>query len=187
MKKIIISTLAVSALIVGLISMNSCSKVEDIIDDITIPVPFTIPVNIETDIPFIVSTEFVKSPNIPLNLDLDKEIKEKFNNLSVDNVKSAKLTSFSITQVSSVGGINLKAVSDANLYISTPGQEDIMIATVTNNTSETALSFTPLDIELMNYLKSNQTSIYIEIKGPESKADQMKIRINSGFKIQVGL
>ncbi|GGG50236.1 hypothetical protein GCM10007332_09850 [Epilithonimonas arachidiradicis] len=175
-----------SALIVGISTINSCSKVDDIIDNITIPVPFDIPVNIETEIPFAVATEYVKSPSIPLGLDLDKEIKERFEgNLTV---KSAKLTSFSISQVSSVGGINLKAVSDAELWISAPGQEDKVIATVTNNTSETALSFTPdTTVELMNYLKSTQAAIYIKVKGPENKVDQMKIRINSSFKIQVGL
>lgn len=186
MKKLITNTILASSLLTGISFANSCSKVEDIINDITIPVPFDIPVNIDSDIPFVVSTDYVKSPNISLNLDLDKEIKDRFQgNLTV---KSAKLTSFSISQVSSVGGITLKAVSDAKLWIAAPGQVDQVIANVTNNTSETALSFTPdPNVEIMSYLKSTQASIYLEVKGPENKADQMKIKINSSFKIQVGL
>jgi hypothetical protein len=61
-----------------------------------VPVPFAIPVNIETTIPFVVSTEYVKSPEIPLNLDLDAKIKEKFPSMSINNLKSAKLSSFSV-------------------------------------------------------------------------------------------
>lgn len=190
MKKLIINTLTVSTLIVGLISMNSCSKVEDVIDDITIPVPFAIPVNIETEIPFIISTEYVKSPEVPLNLDLDAKIKEKFPTLSVNNLKSAKLSSFSVDFISSLNdnAIKLDKVKNAKLLIVAPGLPEKPIATVTNNTSESALNFTPdADAELMDYLKSNQSSIILEIQGSETAATQMKIRINASFRIQVGL
>lgn len=191
MKRIITSSIIASALIVGLTSVNSCSKVDDIIDNISIPVPFAINVNKNNlDIPFIVGTEYVKSPSIPLGINLDAEIKERFQGMSVDNVKSAKLASLSIGYVSSTNGTKLNAVSDAKVWISAPNQTDRIIATVTNNTSADALSFTPVttepEAELMNYLKSPQVAIYLEIKGPDNKIDQMKININSSFRIQVG-
>jgi len=191
MKRIITSSIIASALIVGLTSVNSCSKVDDIIDNISIPVPFAINVNKNNlDIPFIVGTEYVKSPSIPLGINLDAEIKERFQGMSVDNVKSAKLASLSIGYVSSTNGTKLNAVSDAKVWISAPNQADRIIATVTNNTSADALSFTPVtteqEAELMNYLKSPQVAIYLEIKGPDNKIDQMKININSSFRIQVG-
>lgn len=191
MKKLIISTLAVSTLIVGLISMNSCSKVEDIIDDITIPVPFSIPFDVETTIPFAVTTEPIKYPAIPLNLDLDAKIREQFNGATIDNVKSAKLSSFVVNFVSSSDSdsIKLDKVQDAKIYIKTPTLVEIEIAAVVNNVSPTALNFTPADKELMEYLRSKDVSIALELKGKELEpvVTQMKIRINSGFKIQVGL
>jgi len=191
MKRIITSSILAFALIIGLSSVNSCSKVDDIIDNISIPVPFAINVNKNNlDIPFVVGTEYVKSPSIPLGINLDAEIKERFQGMSADNVKSARLASLSIGYVSSTNGTKLNAVSDAKVWISAPNQTDRVIATVTNNTSPDALSFTPVtteqEAELMNYLKSPQVSIYLEIKGPENKIDQMKININSSFKIQVG-
>lgn len=189
MKKLIANIFLVSALLVGVTSTNSCSKVEDIINDISIPVPFSIPVNFNTGkIPFVITTEFLKTPNVPLGLDLDKEIKDRFNNLSVNNVKSAKLSSFSVDYLSSDAGVKLDAVKDARLWISAPGQTDKIIASVENNTSDSALNFTPdPNAELMDYLKSNQCSISLEIRGSENKVDQMDLRINSSFKIQVGL
>ncbi|WP_333853931.1 hypothetical protein [Epilithonimonas sp.] len=192
MKKIIISTLAVSTLIVGLSSMNSCSKVEDTIDEITIPVPITIPFDVETEIPFAVTTESIKYPAIPLNLDLDAKIRAQFNGATIDNVKSAKLSSFVVNFVSSSNSdsIKLDKVQDAKIYIKTPTLAETEIATVVNNVSPTALNFTPTaDKELMEYLKSKDVSIALELKGTELEpvVTQMKIRINSDFKIQVGL
>jgi len=182
----------VSSLLMGIGGLNSCSKVDDIIDNISIPIPFAINVNKNNiDIPFIVEKEYVKSPSIPLGLDLDAEIKNRFQGMSVDNVKSARLSSLSITYVSSTLGTKLNAVTDARVWISAPGQADRIIATVSNNISADALNFTPVttesEAELMNYLKSSDVSIYLEVKGPEEKIDQMRININSSFKIEIGL
>lgn len=192
MKKLVTNSLLAIAVLIGSMTINSCSNVEDIIDNITIPVPFAINVNKNNlDIPFVVGTEFVKSPSIPLNIDLDAEIKERFSNMSVNNVKSAKLSSFSISRVSSSADVTFADISDARLYISAPDQSDRLVATVTNNTSPDALNFTPIttepDSELVNYLKSPQASIYMEIKGSANKVSQMKINISSSFKIQVSL
>jgi hypothetical protein len=77
MKKLITNILVVSAFLISIGSTNSCSKVEDIID-ITVPVPFAIPVNIETTIPFVVSTEYVKSPEILSILILMQRSKRNF-------------------------------------------------------------------------------------------------------------
>ena len=192
MKKLLTNSILASALLIGSITINSCGKVEDIIDNITIPVPFAINVNKNNiDTPLIVSTQYIKSPNIPLGINLDQEIKNRFQNMSSANVKSAKLASFSITQLSSTSGTKLNAISDAQLVISASNLPDKIIATVSNNVSAETLNFTPVttepDSELMDYLKSQDASIYLNFKGPENKVDQMKVNINSSFKIQVGL
>lgn len=192
MKKLLTSSILAAAIIAGSISLNNCGKVEDLIDNISIPVPFSIPVNLNNiDIPVVVSTEFLKSPNIPLGLDLDAEIKKRFSNMSVNNVKSAKLVSFSIARVSSTDpNVTFAAITDAELYISAPNQADRLVATVTNNTSADALNFTPIttdpDAELMSYLKSSDAAIYLRIKGNANRVSQMRINIASSFKIEVG-
>jgi hypothetical protein len=189
MKKLIISTLAVSTLIVGLISMNSCSKVEDIIDDITIPVPFDIPFNSNITIPFAVTTETIKYPEIPLNLNLDEKINAQFQGASVNNIKSAKLSSFTIDFVSSANSnaVKLDKVQDAKVYIKAPNLPELEIASVVNNSSETALNFTPASQDLVEYMKSKEVSIILELKGREAAATtEMKLKINSSFKLQIG-
>jgi len=192
MKKILTSSILAATIVAGSITLNSCGKVDDIIDNISIPVPFAIPVNLNNiDIPVVVSTEYLKSPNIPLGLNLDAEIKERFSNMSVNNVKSAKLASFSIARVSSTDPqVTFAAISDAELYITAPNQADRLVATVTNNTSADALNFTPIttdpEAELMSYLKSPEAAIYMRIKGTANRVSQMRINISSSFRIQVG-
>lgn len=189
MRKLIVGSIMLSVLLFSAGISNSCSKVDDIID-ITIPVPFAINNNFDADIPFVITTEYVVLPDMPLNLNLDEEIKSRFQNMSVNNLKSAKLSSFSIDYISSSNNnkIKLNKVKDAELWIKAPNVGEIKVASVSNNTSETALNFTPdADLELMNYLKSSQASIYLKMRGTESVATQMKIRINSAFKIQVSL
>ena len=112
---------------------NSCSKLDDIVD-ITIPVPFAINNNFDADIPFVVTTEYVVSPDMPLNLNLDEEIKSRFQNMSVNNLKSAKLSSFSIDYISSSNNneIKLNKVKDAELWIKAPNVGEIKVASVSN-------------------------------------------------------
>jgi len=189
MKRIITSSIIASALIVGLTSVNSCSKVDDIIDNISIPVPFDIPFNSDITIPFAVTTESIRYPPIPLNLNLDEKIKAQFANASINNIKSAKLSSFTIDFVSSANSnaVKLDKVQDAKIYINAPNLPELEIASVINNLSPTALNFTPADKDLVNYMKSKDVSIVLELKGREAAAtSEMKLKINSTFKLQVG-
>lgn len=175
-------------MLVGIGSVTSCSKISDIVD-VTIPVPFAINKSFDADIPFFVTTTAVNSPEFPLDLNLDSEIKSRFKDMSINNLKSVKLSSFSVSFVSSSNNnaIKLDKVKDAELWIKTPNVGELKIATVQNNVSPTALNFTPVDAELVNYLKSSQTSIYLRMTGNETAATQMKITISSSFKIQVSL
>ncbi len=172
-----------------MITINSCSKEEDVINDVNIDVPIAIITSTETQIPFAVSTEEVVFPEMPLNLDIETKIKEKFPALSINNLKSAKLSSFSIDHLSSSDeDILLDKVSSAKLFIKTPNLSEKEIATVENNVSKTSLNFTPIaDIELMDYLKSSDITLFLKVKGTEVAATQMKVRNNSSFTIQVGL
>ncbi|MPS72849.1 MAG: hypothetical protein E2590_06785 [Chryseobacterium sp.] len=190
MKKTILHLTTVFFIAIAVIGVSSCSKTEDAVEDITVPVPLSINTNTEIEIPFAVSTEEVVFPDMPLNLDVEAKIKEEFPALSINNLKSAKLSSFSIDFLSSsnADSIKLNKVLSAKLLIKAPDLSDKEIATVENNTSETSLNFTPIaDVELMDYLKSSNHSLYLKVTGTEIAETQMKVRVNSAFTIQVGL
>lgn len=181
----------VSAFLVAGNLMNSCSKVEDLIEDISIPIPFSVPVSFDAEIPLATAntTDYVTYPEIPLNLDLDAKIKEQYPSLSINNLKSVKLASFNIQYVSSTGGVKLDAIKNAEIYIKTPSLERKLIAKVTDNLNETILSFTPetTDNELLQFLKSPQNSLILRIQGSKVAADLMKVKIDTSFKLEVGL
>lgn len=175
-------------LIIGNVA-TSCSKVDEIIDDISVPVPFTIPLSFETTIPFATANtvDLVTYPEIPVNIDVDAKIKEKYPSLSINNLRSAKLDNFSI-ESSAGSGITLDAIKDAEIYLKTPDKAEVKIATATGNTSNTSITFTPtVNLELIDYLKSKQNSFILKIRGSRIAAGSMKIKVNTGFKIEVGL
>lgn len=189
MRKIITSVVLISSfLMIGNIT-TSCSKVEDIIDDISVPIPFTIPLSFETTVPFATAntTDYVTYPEIPVNIDVDAKIKEKYPSLSVNNLKSAKLDNFTISAMDG-SQIELDAIKDARIYLKTPDLDKILVAEVVGNTNKTNINFTPFaNTELINHLKSKQNSFIMEIKGSKITAGSLKIKIDAGFRISVGL
>ncbi len=190
MKKTILNLITIFSIVIAIISIGSCSKEDDLINIIEVDVPISIITNTEVDVPFAVSTEETAFPDMPLNLELETRIKEKYPSLSISNLKSAKLSSFSIDLLSSSDEeVLLNKVKSAELWIKTPNNTTgEKIATVENNVSTTSLNFTPFaDVELMDYLKSSNASLYLKVKGTEVAVAQMKTRVNSSFTIQVGL
>ena len=188
MKKIITSVVLISSfLMIGNIT-TSCSKVEDIIDDISVPIPFTIPLSFDTSVPFatVNTTEYVTYPEIPVNIDVDAKIKEKYPSLSINNLKSAKLDNFTILAVDG-SAIELDAIQDARIYLKAPDLPEVLIGEVVGNTSKTNINFTTNNEELINHLRSKQNSFIMKIKGSKIAVGQLKIKINTGFKIEVGL
>jgi hypothetical protein len=188
MRKIITSVVLVSAfLMIGNIT-TSCSKVEDIIDDISVPVPLTIPLDFQSEFPFATAntTDFVTYPEVPVNIDVDAKIKDYNSSLSINNLKSAKLDKFSIEAIAG-NEVVLDAIKDAEVYFKAPGLDNVMVATVTGNTNATIITFTPTNADLINHLKSKQNSFILRIKGSKITAGMMKIKVNTGFKISVGL
>ena len=188
MKRIFTNLFLISAFFMAGNVVTSCDKVDDIIDDISVPVPFTINMDFNTEFPFatVNTTDFVKYPDIPVNIDVDAKIKEKYPSLSINNLKAAKLESFSIEAVEG-NAIPLDAIKDAEVYFKAPGQEDVLIGSITNNTNASNIKFMPTDPNLINYLKSKQNSFYLKIKGSKVTAGMMKIKLNTGFRIEVGL
>ncbi|MCW3170072.1 hypothetical protein OMO38_16220 [Chryseobacterium sp. 09-1422] len=182
-KKIYSSCLMMLSLFVVLTTFTSCD------DDNGVPVPFAIPLSVETTVPFasVTTTGYLTYPEIPLDLDVDAKIKEKYSSLSIDNLTSAKLESLEIVLKSSTLNGKLDAIKNARLYIKTPELEKKLVATVMNNTSTDKIVFATEDAELIEYLRSKKNSLIMEIQGQKLLADEFTLMINPSFKINVGL
>lgn len=157
--------------------------------DSAIPLPFAIPLSLETTIPFasVTTTGYFTYPEVKMDIDVDAKIKEKYSALSVNNLKSVKLESFNIILKSSKAGGKLDAVKNALVYIKTPNLERKLIATVQNNTQANQITFTTESTEIIEYLKSKKNSLILEIQGQKLSADELTILINPSFRISVGI
>lgn len=177
-------TLMFSLSLVSCIFLVSCDK-----DDLEIPVPFDIPVTVEQTLPFatVTTSSYLRYPEIALNLDVDAAIKEKSSKLSVNNLKSAKLTGFSIDYISSQLGNKLDIINGAKIYIKAPNLPEVLVGTVENNTNPNTLVINTVDTELIDYLKSKQNSLVLEIKGAKTSLDELKVNLKPVFKISLGL
>lgn len=175
---LVFSTLGI--LMTALISCDS---------DEGIPVPFDIPMTVEQTLPFatVNTTSYLRYPEITLNLDADAAIREKYSQLSINNLKSAKLTGFSIDYLSSKMGNKLNIISGAKVYLKAPNLPEVLIGTVENNTNPTTIALNTADAELIGYLKSKQNSLILEIKGAQISLDELKVNLKPVFKISVGL
>ena len=188
MKKILLTSSLFLGLFAGSVTLTSCDRANDAIDNIAIPLPFDIPVSYTTDIPFasVKTDSYLTYPEIKMDLDVNSEIKKRYPQLSVNNLKSVKLSAINIELVSSTY-TKLDAVQNAKLYIKTPTLEKTLAATVENNTGTDKIVFTPTDAELIEYFKSPQNSIVLEIQGRKLSLDKFTIKINPTFKIAVGV
>lgn len=194
MKKFLVNSLAALALFIAGNTLNSCDRVKDAVEDVSVPVPFPIDLNIDqTDTPFFsVPTigNFYDYPPIKLDIDVDAKIKEKYPKLGVDNLRSVKLNSFSITNTGStgLGDVNFSAITDAELYLQVSGLPDVLVATVSGNTNPTVLTFTPKsDAELINYFKSKQQSLKIRYKSNKISVGKINMKLSPSFKVSVGV
>lgn len=167
----------------------SCDRVKDAVDNVAVPVPFDIPMSYETEIPFasVKTDNYLRYPEIKMNLDVDTEIKKKYPALSINNLKSVKLSAMNIELTKSILGGNFDAVRNAKIYVKAPNQPERLAATVTENSSTNKIVFTPTDEELIEYFRSKENSLILEIQGRKLTLDKFTIKINPSFKVSVGL
>ncbi len=175
-------TLILPVCFLSFFSLTSC-------DDLEIPVPFDIPVTVEQNLPFatVQTNAYLRYPEIALNLDVDASIKEKYPKLSINNLKSAKLTGFTIDYISSNLGNKLDIINSAKIYIKAPNLPEVLIGTIENNTNPNQLVINTVDTELIDYLRSKQNSLILEVKGAKSSVDELKVNLKPVFKISLGL
>ena len=192
MNKKTVKILMLSAMgLFGVASLSSCDRVKEAVEDVAVPVPFDIKFSKDLESTFgtLPTNTYVRYPEISMDIDVDAKIKEKYPNLSVNNLKSVKLSALSIEYISSTLNIlKLDAIKDAKLYVKAPNQPEVLAATVVGNTNPNVINFTPVDnVELINYFKSKQNSIILEVKSDKLTVDGLKFRVNPAFKVSVGL
>ena len=190
LKKIKITIMKKLSLLAGifvLFFMTSCRDIVNSVLDV-LP-PFDVPFSTTLDVPFaaVSTTAYTKTPDIPMNIDLDTKIKENNPNFSINNLKSVKLNTLSMDYVSSTLGNKLDVIKNAKIYIKAPNQTERLIATAYDNTNPYMITFNLEDAEILEYFRTNQNYLVIEMMGSRVTADQLKIKMNAGFKIKVQL
>ncbi|MBF8456214.1 hypothetical protein IV494_03375 [Kaistella sp. G5-32] len=177
-------------LITGIIVLFFVTSCRDIVNSVldVLP-PFEVPFTTTVDVPFaaISTTGYTQTPELPMNINLDAKIKEQNANFSINNLKSVKLSTLSLDYVSSQLGNKLDVIKNARIYVKAPNQADRLIATAYDNTNPNTITFTATDDEILEYFRTTQNSLIIEIQASKVTADQIKMKINSGFKIKVQL
>ena len=176
-------------LIVGMFALFFMTSGRDIVNSVldVLP-PFDVPFTKTLTVPVAnVSTDYVRSPEISMNIDLDAKIKQNNPNYSISNLKSVKMSTLSVDYVSSQFGTKLDVIKNMRVYLKAPNQPEKLIATAYNNTNPTTITFSVPDEELLNYFKTSENSLIFEIQGSAVTADQVTMKINSGFKVKVQL
>ncbi|UFK97801.1 hypothetical protein [Kaistella faecalis] len=178
------------SLLMGMLILLFTISCRDIVNTVldALP-PFDVPFTTTVTIPFVnVSTmTYTRTPEIPMNINLDAKIKENNPNYSINNLKSVKMSTLSMDFISSTVDTKLDVIKNARVYIKAPNQPEKLIATVVNNTNPNTVTFTVPDEELINYFKTSQNSLIFEIQASAVAADQITMKMNTGFKVKVQL
>lgn len=178
------------SLIFGLFAMLIVSSCRDIVNTVldALP-PFDVPFSTNVQVPLaaVSTTTYTRTPEIPMNINLDAKIKENNPNYSINNLKSVKLSTLKVDFVSSTLDTRLNAIKNARIFVKAPNQPERLIATAYDNTNPDTITFTVVDEELINYFRTNENSLIFEVMASTPTADQLTVRISSGFKIRVQL
>ena len=178
------------SLITGLFLLLFTTSCRDIVNSVldVLP-PFDVPFSTTLDVPFasVSTTTYTKTPEIPMNIDLNAKIKENNSNFSINNLKSVKLSTLTMEYVSSDLGSKLDVIKNAKIYVKSPNQAERLIATALDNTNPNTITFTITDDEILEYFRTNQNSLIFEIQASRAAADLISMKVNSGFKIKVQL
>ncbi len=167
--------------------LTSCREIVNTVLDI-LP-PFDVPFTTTIEFPFasVSTTTYTRAPEIPMNIDVDAEIKKNNSGYSINNLKSVKLNTLTLNYAGSQLGNKLDAIKSAKLYIKTPNMPERLIATVENNTNPDTITFVSTNTELLEYFRTKENSLIIEIMANYPSADIITTKMNTGFKIRVQL
>lgn len=151
--------------------------------------PFDVPFSTTITIPFasVSTTDYTRTPEIPMNINLDAEIKKNDPRFSINNLKSVRLSTLQFDYISSEFNNQLDAVRNARMYLKSPDLPEVLIAVASENTNPKSLIFQPENVELLSYFRTNNNSLILEIQGRRVVLDQMTLKLNTSFKIKVQL
>lgn len=144
MKKSFLAAVLMTATLAGSFTMQSCERVKEAVEDVSIPAPFPISFSFEEEIPFatFATPDLLPYPPINLNVDVDQLIKEQYPAFGANNIKEAYLQNFKVEYISSMLGTKLDIIKDAEIYLKTPDLPPVLVAKVTGNTSQDKIDFT---------------------------------------------
>lgn len=173
----------------GIFLFTSCDD-----DNKGIKAPINIPTPIKNvEIPF-ASAKDLKIPVIPpiyLDFDADKYIRENAAPASLDNVKSAKLKSFTIELEDSSFIGDLSAIKDAEIYLKSenPAQEELKVAWVKDNTNDKKLEFeVDSSKDLLPYFKAEKQYIVVRnIVGAKGSLTTFTVKLIPEWEMSFGL
>lgn len=167
--------------------LSSCRDIANAVLDV-LP-PFEVPFSTSMQVPFasVSTTSYTRTPEIPMNIDLDAQIKSQNSIYSINNLKSVKMSFLTVAYETSQLGNKLDVIKNANIYIKAPNLPEKLIATAYNNTNPTVINFTSTDAEMLDYFKTNQNSLIVEIQGNSVTADRITMKMDSKFKVRVQL
>ncbi len=167
--------------------LSGCRDIVNTVLDI-IP-PIEVPYSSQQEISFatISSTSYTRAPEVMTNVDLDAQIKASNPKYGIENLKSVKMSEMKATYISSALGNKLDVIKNMQIYIKAPNLPEKLIATVYNNTSANTITFTMTNAEILDYFRTPQNSLIVEIQGNSVSADKIKMNLESVFKVKVQL
>ncbi len=178
------------ALLTGILMMLFVTSCRDIVNSVldALP-PFTVPftTNVQVPLAAVSTTDYTRTPQIPMNINLDAKIKEQNPNFSINNLKHVGLKTFKIDYVSSQLGNQLDVIKNARIYIKAPNKPEFLIASAMNNTNPTSIVFNTVNDNILEYFRTAENSLIFEIQGNEVTADQITMKISSEFEVKVQL
>ena len=183
----IMKKLSIILPIFALLFLRSCRDIANSVLDI-LP-PFNTSFSSTQQVPFaaVSTTSYTRTPEIPMNVDMDAKIKEQNSKYGIDNLKSVRMTSLTATYISSKLGVKLDAVKNMRIYIKAPNLPEKLIATVDNNSSADKIVFTTTNADIADYFKTKENSLIIEVMGNYASADIVTIQMDAGFEVRAQL
>ena len=183
----IMKKLSIILPIFALLFLRSCRDIANSVLDI-LP-PFNTSFSSTQQVPFaaVSTTSYTRTPEIPMNVDMDAKIKEQNSKYGIDNLKSVRMTSLTATYIGSKLGVKLDAVKNMRIYIKAPNLPEKLIATADNNTSADKIVFTTTNADIADYFKTKENSLIIEVMGNYASADIVTIQMDAGFEVRAQL
>ncbi len=170
--------------------VTSCNEVEDVIEEAATPIPFTVKMSFDQDIPLatLPTDNYVTYPDIPIKIDIDSKINELYPGSTTANLRSASIEALTIDYLGS-SGVKLDVIRNARLSLKIQGQQrQIFIGEILNNNNPDQLIFSvDKNADLLPYLQAKNLLLVLEMQGRQVVYDaNFRFRINPVFRVSVG-